>query len=123
MTASPKASIDSGDLSGAIRDAYSATNAITARAGGGQALATALTTRFNRVTTVATAADSVLLPPALAGANIVVYNNAANALAVFPQTGANINALAANASYSLATVKSCMFFCVVAGTWNTLLSA
>ena len=101
----------------------SAVNGLTALAGGAQA-GTALTREINRVTTVATAADSVQLPAATAGRVVTVINAAAaNAMAVFPQTGEVINALAANASISVAANKTIMFFCAVAGTWNSLLTA
>lgn len=101
----------------------SATDALTALAGGAQA-GTALTHGINRVTTVASAADSVQLPKAAAGAVVVVINAAAaNAMAVFPQTGEIINALSANASLSVAANKAIMFFCAVDGTWNSLLTA
>ena len=43
---------------------------LTAFAGGGQASALALTAQINRVTTVATAGDSVKLPAATAGAQV-----------------------------------------------------
>jgi len=101
----------------------SAVNALTALAGGAQA-GTALTRELNRVTTVTTAADSVQLPAATVGKVVTVINAAAaNAMAVFPQTGEIINALAANASISVAANKTIMFFCAVAGTWNSLLTA
>lgn len=101
----------------------SAVNGLTALAGGAQA-GTALTREINRVTTVATAADSVQLPAATAGRTVTVINAAAaNAMAVFPQTGEIINALAANASISVAANKTITFFCAVAGTWNSMLTA
>jgi hypothetical protein len=78
----------------------------------------------NRVTTVGTAADSVKLPAALAGDQVVVINAAAaNAMAVFPGTGDAINALSANASLSVAANKTVLFYCAVAGTWNSILTA
>lgn len=99
-------------------------NGITAFAGGGQSSATALTANINRVTTVATAADSVKLPLAVAGACVIVINAAAaNAMAVFPQTGDIINALSANTSLSVAANKTIEFYCAVTGTWNSLLTA
>lgn len=102
---------------------FSSANGLTALAGGAQA-GTAVTAAINRVTTVVTAADSVQLPAALAGRRLVVINAAAaNAMAVFPQTGEIINALAANASISLAANKTIEFYCAVAGTWNSLLTA
>lgn len=101
----------------------SAVNGLTALAGGAQA-GTALTRQINRVTTVATAADSVQLPAATVGRVVTVINAAAaNAMAVFPQTGEIINALAANASISVAANKVITFYCAVAGTWNSQLTA
>ncbi len=101
----------------------SAVNGLTALAGGAQA-GTALTAMINRVTTVATAADSVQLPVSVAGMSIVAINAAAaNAMNVFPATGEVINALAANTAISVAANKSITFYCAVAGTWNSQLSA
>ncbi len=100
----------------------SAVNGLTALAGGAQA-GTALTRQINRVTTVTTAADSVQLPLAVAGRWVSVINAAAaNAMAVFPQTGEVINALAANSSISVAANKNILFFCAVTGTWNSVLT-
>ena len=101
----------------------SCANGLTALAGGGQTGATNLTGALNRVTTVATAADSVMLPTAKAGMNIFVKNTAANSLNVFPASGDAINALSANAAYALATVKAAFFVCTVDGTWDTVLTA
>ncbi len=98
-------------------------NAITAFAGGGQTNATALPAAVNRVTTVATSADSVMLPTAKAGLQIFVKNTSANSLNVFPASGDAINALSANAAYALATVKAAYFVCAVDGTWDTILTA
>lgn len=101
----------------------SCANNVTALAGGGQTGATPLTAALNRVTTVATAGDSVMLPTAKAGLKIVVKNTSANSLNVFPASGDAINALSANAAYALATVKSAEFYCMVDGTWDVNLSA
>lgn len=70
---------------------FSASTGLTAHAGGGQAGATPLPSALNRVDTVANAADSVLLPPAIPGRQVVVNNNSANALQVFgvASNGAN----------------------------------
>lgn len=101
-----------------------AQNGITAFAGGGQASAVLLTQKYNRVTTVGTAADSVKLPPALPGLEQFVVNAAAaNSMNVFPSTGDAINALAANAAFAMAANTRAVFFCAVAGTWNCILSA
>lgn len=102
----------------------SATNAITAHAGGGQGSAVALTTQINRVTTVGTAADSVKLPAATAGKYIVVINAAAaNAMNCFPASGDAINALTADTALSIAANKTVVFYCAVAGTWNSVVTA
>lgn len=101
-----------------------AQNALTAFAGGGQASAVQLKYRIARVTTVATAADSVILPFAKAGMQMTVINAAAaNAMDVFPATGDIINALSANTALSVAANKAIVFTCAVDGTWNTNLTA
>lgn len=103
---------------------YSTQDNLTAHAGGGQASATALTAQMNRVTTVATAADSVGLPASFAGASITVTNAAAaNSMNVFPAAGEAINALAANAAFALAAGKTAEFVCYTPGQWHTILSA
>lgn len=99
-------------------------DALTAHAGGGQGSATALPAQINRVTTVGTAADSVILPAAKAGMQIIVANGAAsNAMAVFPATGETINALSANTSISIAAGKTISFFSPATGAWHGILSA
>ena len=58
--------VDSGGLNRVVLQGYprfSITDSITAFAGGGQGSAVVLTSAVNRVTTVATIADSVKLPP------------------------------------------------------------
>jgi hypothetical protein len=107
-----------------VRDRRSSANGLTAHAGGGQGSALALTSYINRVTTVGTAADSVLLPPAIAGEEVVVINAAAaNSMNVFPTTGDAINALSANAAFAVASNKTAKFFCAVTGIWNVILTA
>lgn len=116
--------------------ALSRTDSITAFAGGGQASATALDSGYNRVTVVATAADSVKLPLCRTGAAqsntvgmIVIVTNAdaADSMNVFPQTSDSINALAANAAYAMAANKTAAFICGTAsgtaGTWYSILGA
>ena len=97
---------------------------LTAHAGGGQGSALPLTQTLNRITTVGSANDSVLLPPSKAGMAITVTNAAAvNSMNVFPAAGESINALAANAAFAVAAGKTCQFVCYTAGLWHTLLSA
>lgn len=102
----------------------SATDAITAHAGGGQISAVALISQINRVTTVATAGDSVKLPPATPGLEITVINAAAaNSMNVFPIAGDAINALGANAAFAVAATKVVTFRCAGAGQWHSQLTA
>ena len=54
-----------------------ALNGITAHAGGGQGSATPLPAAINRLTTVATAGDSVVLPAAAPGLQVMVVNSTA----------------------------------------------
>lgn len=101
-----------------------ALNGITAHAGGGQGSATLLTAEINRVTTVATAADSVLMPVSAPGMTVTVTNAAAsNSMNVFPQSGDAINALGANAAFAVAAGKTATFTCAVAGQWHAVLTA
>jgi len=100
-------------------DRFDATNAVTALAGGGQANAIVVSKPVTRVTTVATIADSIKLPPAVAGmCPLYIINAAANSMNVFPATGDAINNGAANAALAVAGLKTAIFFCAVNGTWS-----
>lgn len=98
----------------------SAADTITATAGGGQANAFQLVAQVNRVTTVATPADSVKLPVSKVGRQITVINNAANSVAVFGQAGETINGQAANVSASIAVGTIATFNCNTAGAWTVI---
>ncbi len=105
-------------------DGFSAVNALTADTGSAQAGAEPLTHAINRVTTVGTAGDSVVLPAAVAGMVRLVKNaDSAESMDVFPASGDAINALSADAAYAVAATKAVLFFCAVDGTWDTILTA
>lgn len=124
MVTKPRLFVDQNDLSGALRDVYSAANALTATASGTQGTSLLLAAAFNRITTVATGGDAVKLPAAVAGAEVTVFNKAAaNSLNVFPSLGDAINALAANTAYAVAATKGVTFTCCVNGIWDTILTA
>lgn len=111
----------SGFVRGASLQTFSAIDGIVARAGGGQGSATPLTAMMNRVATVASANDSVLLPVSVAGQDITVTNAAAaNSLNVFPQGTDVINSLAASAAFALGAGKSAQFVCYTPGQWHTI---
>ena len=100
------------------------TENITALAGGGQTGATLMTTRYNSLATVATAADSVMLPIWLVDLPVYISNDSGNAAAVFPGVGQQIGSGGINASFSLTAGKTAMF--VGAGTpgkWRVVMSA
>ena len=101
----------------------STVDSLTAHAGGGQANGTLCTAMINRFTTVATIADSGLLPVSARGMNLTVINAATNSMNLFPATGEAINALGANAAFALAGGKSAELYCATAGQWHAILSA
>lgn len=96
---------------------------ITAKAGGGQQATNALNAMINRVTTVASAGDSVTLPIAQPGMTITVINTTATSMNVFPNTGDAINNGAANALYALAGVHSALFSAGGSGFWGAISGA
>lgn len=107
-----------------VQSLQSVANGITAFAGGGQASGTLLAAKVNRITVVATAGDSVTLPPSKAGMTLTVINaDSTDSLNIFPAVGDAVNALSVNAAFALAANKTVIFNCAVAGIWNTLLTA
>lgn len=81
-------------------------------AGTAQGDATELTSACSEVTTVASGAGVILSASLAPGDEQSVFNAGANALRVYPPTGMQINALAANAAMLLATNTGCLFKCV-----------
>lgn len=80
----------------------SCTDSISAYATGGQANATQLTTNVNRISTCATAGDSVKLQAAFeAGQEITVINDGAARADVYPASGDTIEGLAADTAVQL----------------------
>jgi hypothetical protein len=85
---------------------------IVAHAGGGQGSAIQLTAMNCFIATVATAGDSVKLPPSKPGMEITVINQSATATGpnVFPATDETINALAANTAIAVPPQTVMIFF-------------
>jgi hypothetical protein len=113
----------SGNVQGAnvIATSYTirSVNAAVSAAGTTQGTGTALTREFNRVSTVASGAG-VVLPTAVAGMAIVITNTSANSLLVYPATGAQINALAANVAYTQTTLATLQYVALTATQWYTV---
>ena len=82
---------------------------VFAAAGTTQATATPLTSDFANVTTVGSSAG-VRLPAAIGQGLVVIINNGANVLSIYPATGEKINGLAANAAITAAPGKCVMLF-------------
>lgn len=102
----------------------SVANGLTA-AGSSNADALQLTAAINRVTTTALS-TGVLLPLSLIspGARVTVVNSGANALLVYPGTGATINALTATTGgFSVAAGGRADFVAVTDTNWFAILSA
>ena len=97
---------------------YEVVTNLTALSGGGQTGATALTGWYNDVTTVAAAADSVLLPPVANGMVVIVKNSGAKTLAVFPYPADRISTFAANASVTLNPGSVMQFTGISTTTWE-----
>jgi hypothetical protein len=103
----------------------SAATGIVARAAGGRANATPLTACINHVTVCATAADSVALPAAIGGQELVVVNSGAAAMQVFAAVGTadTINGVAAATGISIAVAGKEIFVSPGPGLWFGILSA
>jgi hypothetical protein len=107
-----------GNITGTAGYVLASTTTGIVAAGSTQGTATALTTQFNVVSSVA-ASTGVILPTAVAGMRITVFNTGVNALNVYPATNGIINALSANAAYSVA-VGTAVDFCAYSTTqWFT----
>ena len=91
------------------------TNGITA-AGTNQGTATAITSTFNSVDTVA-AGTGVILPAALAGYTITVSNHGLNNLSVYPASGESVEGGAANVPLVLLPGMCYRAACSTAGAW------
>lgn len=96
-------------------------DSLTAHAGGGQASALALSSTVfsHRVTTVASGADSVKLPAALAGGqpHFVMNSAAANSMQVFGTGTDTINDVAAGTGVAQAAGIGALYFPLANGKW------
>lgn len=81
-----------------------------------------LTSSYNNVTTVGTAADAVKLPAAVKGAQVWVTNSAAaNSMGIFPQAATDIiDGGSAGAKVNCAVTKSALFTCIANGVWQSI---
>ena len=78
-----------------------------------------LTADVNEVATVANANDTVTLPAAVAGLRIVVINNGANTLRIFPALGDNLGA-GVNTATTLASGSNVVYQAYDATNWESI---
>ena len=77
----------------------------------------------NEFTTVASGTGCRFNSETEAGDSYIVYNGGANALSVYPPSGGSINALSADAAFSLAANKLAVFVKVSGTRWASNLTA
>lgn len=99
---------------------YKGATSLTAHAGGGQASALALTAEQNYVTVCATNLDSVKLPTAALGLQIIVFNLGAASCDVFPASGGAIDALGSNNAFNIAAGASKRFCGQSSTQWRSI---
>lgn len=87
-------------------------------AGTTQGGATTLPSDINVVTTVASN-SGVILPTAVAAASVMIVNKGANAVLIYPATGASLDALGTNAGYSLPVDGMIEFTASATTKWYT----
>lgn len=95
----------------------SAASGITAQAGGTKAAATVLAKQFNQISTCATADDSVLLPAALAGRTVYVFNDGAAAARIFGAGTDTIDGVGTATGVPLTNAERAVFVCFTDGAW------
>lgn len=94
---------------------------IVATPGGGLPNAFRLTTQTSRIATVATIGDSVMLPQAVSGLELLVINHGANSMQVFGSqvTGDTINDQAAAVGVAQMSFSTVIYICAQDGKWYT----
>lgn len=95
----------------------SAQDNITAHAGGGQVAAFPLTSQTSRITIVATAGDSVLLPPSTPGLELLVINHGANAMQVYGSGTDTVDDQPTATGVSHMANSLVIYTCAAAGAW------
>ena len=95
----------------------SASDTLTAHAGGGQANALQLVSEMNRITTVVTAGDSVALPPSASGLTIILENAGSNPMQVYGVSPDTINGIATGTGVSQMPNSVVIYTCYTAGSW------
>lgn len=126
--------VDGTDLTKFFNLVLGSQSAITAGAGGGIPNAKPLSVGFNEITTVGTAADSVMLPAAVVNSMVWIlnsgalstniynwqYNAAANGAADVAMPHGSVTPNASNAAIALASGHATLFICSSLGRWKQI---
>lgn len=107
------------ELQAQAKRAWEIPTATVAATGSTQSDAALIAEGFTLVT-AADATKGVLLPTARAGAVCIVKNNVAAILKIWPSTGDAVNALSANAAFSIAASTSVILVAYDATTWYSV---
>jgi sugar lactone lactonase YvrE len=95
-------------------------SAAVSAAGTTQGTATGLVSNINNVTVVTAAAAGVRLPTAVAGMRILIRNSdSLDILSIYPATGGTINALSANAAFTIIAGATIELVATTATQWYT----
>lgn len=97
-------------------------DALAAGVGGTKGAATAMVPGVNRFSTVTTAGDSGLLPPAIPGQIAVVVNDASNGMKIYGAGTDTLNDVATATATWLPGKSTYVFGCSVAGKWYSPLT-
>lgn len=76
----------------------------------------------NAFTTVAAGTGAILDSDSAPGDSQMIYNGGANALSVYPTSGAQINALGTDSAMLLPVKTACEFYKLTATLWTGILS-
>lgn len=97
-------------------------NGITAHAGGtkGAAFQLPAGVQIIEIDTVATNGDSVLMPAALTGTIVMVFNNGAATLDIYGRGTDTINGTATGTAKTMSTLTAAVFFCAKNGVWGAV---
>lgn len=110
-------------LSRIFQGGFSREDTIVATPGGTKAAARVLTKSLNRISTCATATNSVLLPKAIAGSIVFLTNSGAQSAQVFGKGTDTINGIATGTGVAQAAGLSAAYVCYTTGAWFRILSA
>jgi hypothetical protein len=93
--------------------------ATVAAAGSTQANAAAVSDGFTLVT-AADGTKGVVLPAAVAGRTVILKNNVAAVLKVWPASGDGINAITVDSNFTITNLSACMLVAYDSTTWYSI---